>query len=259
MAGASDTLPDVWPPELLRDRDNRVTPVLDAIHNVIYKNQLMPEDERAQILALTYRLCEAWERINDYVMRSSLRRPHLSSPKRPKWPPSPPVKLERLHEIYELAYRITVQMLGTPLLYSQKIGDRKILAEHIRRGGHLSPEMGMYIAAIVDGVASARAPNRHKSAKNAKRNRTIIWFILRARANDVDDDPSIELAVEKFGLGRRSTQKIFAEGKDQEPALVSATQELLSKLGAVARDMESDCRIAKLGPLPPNFLGGDVV
>jgi hypothetical protein len=108
-----------------------------------------------------------------------------------------------------MAYRLTVEMMSTALLYAQRVGDRKELAAHVRGGGSISPEMREYIAGLIEGEIPARANNRHASLSNAKRNRTISWFILRARAVNVGDDPSIDQACDKFGLGKRYVQKIF--------------------------------------------------
>jgi hypothetical protein len=231
-------------PEALRDERMYWWEIFHNIYKALENNRLMPDYERDQLLsassqahtaaglavrneALRSNTC-TWE---DYarsgISTADFERSNALVPR------------ERVWEAYELAYRLVINMRGTPLEYAKLIGDRAELARQIRNDFIFSDEVREYIAAIVEGSIPARQQNRHKSAKSGRRDRTIVWFILRARANGVSDDKSVEQAVNKFALGRRAIQKIFAEGKDREPPLLAMTQELLSKLQALARDMEA--------------------
>jgi hypothetical protein len=60
---------------------------------------------------------------------------------------------------------------------------------------------------------------------------------LRARAVNVGDDPSIDQACDKFGLGKRYVQKIFKDGRNSEPALLERTDRLISALQSLVKDM----------------------
>jgi hypothetical protein len=150
---------------------------------------------------------------------------------------TPPADLRNtLLEIYELAYHLIIKMRGSVLLYAKQVGDRKELAAYVRAGGSISDEMRQYIATLIEGKAPPRAINRHAALGNAKRNRAIVWFILRARAANGGDDLSTEQACDRFGLGKRYVQEIFREGRDSELELIELTERLLNKLQRLPKD-----------------------
>jgi hypothetical protein len=102
----------------------------------------------------------------------------------------------------------------------------------------LSDEMREYIADLIEHPKrKPRARNRHRSAKNDGRNREITWFILRARQNGVDDDPSIERAADEFKLGRRYIQEIFADYQAAEAPFVKRTEGLLKQLEDLSKEL----------------------
>jgi hypothetical protein len=152
----------------------------------------------------------------------------------------PNIRRERALEIYKLAYGLATKMRGTPLLYAQRAGDRRELAEFIRSEQHLSGEMRQYIADLVEKKTPARERNKPPSAEIARRNRTLVWFILRARASGADPDASIDAAVERFDAGgRRNVQEIFRVNKEREPELLAATELAIERMRELGRDLEA--------------------
>ena len=153
-------------------------------------------------------------------------------------PPYPVDVKDRMIAIYTQASSLLRAMRGSPLLYAQYVGDRKQLARDIRRNyENLSAEEAHYIAAVIErGKMPSPPANRHKTLKNEKRNREIAWFILKARQRHVGDDRSIEMAVERFGLGRRYIQQIFAGHKDVEAAHLLSTVALLRQVEALGQE-----------------------
>jgi hypothetical protein len=255
---------DITPPEAL----HKVHFPFDIhlrIFGVIKKNRLMPDEEQGRLLSLISRMHNFFallpfaEDMLNIVTRdraAKLSKPYQAvvleldreflsrvTPQEqeyllnlvPKLAPTAEVRKKFL-EIYELAYRLTLEM-GTALTWAQRAGDRTELAAHVRGGGHISPEMREYLAALIEGKALARAQNRHVSLRNAKRDRTITWFVLRARAAGVGDDLSIEQACERFRLGKRYIQQIFKAGRNSETSLLERTNHLLDKLQALVKDM----------------------
>ena len=247
---------DLKPPATLRIDDIEPKVLFYDLEALIKGNPVMPDNERQQILAVMAQIRKAEERYeraelayvavrvsgsleaarNKHLWLRSLERTELEKLLTLKRPSSK--MQEEYLEVYNLAYRLTIDMRGTPLLYAQRIGDRKQLARHVRHGGRISQEMRQYIADLIEGGSLPRAPNRHKSADNAMRNRAIVWFILRARASGVDPDASTLQAVDKFGIGKRYIQKIFSQEGAGEPELLAATDLLLAKLRAFAAELE---------------------
>jgi hypothetical protein len=158
-----------------------------------------------------------------------------------------PIKFDRVLEIYKLVYGLATKMRGTPLLYAEKAGDRRVLAAFIRSEPFLSYEIRQYIADLVENPARTRQrnkptrqPKRPPSAEVARRNRTLVWFILRARASGTGPDASIDAAVDRFNAGgRRNVQEIFRINKEHEPELLATTELAIKRIRELGRDLEA--------------------
>jgi hypothetical protein len=223
-----DALTNVWFDEMRKALDDapHFTPwgyqlLTHRILWIFQENRTIPVNEQKRLLTLADKICR-----------------HFISHKIKRWEEltTMPFTLEvwsQLVMIYLRGADLVKTMRGAPLIYAQKVGDRRPLAAYIRHpNNELSPELRRYVADLIEKPKKkhSRAKNRHKTADSDRRNRAITWFILQARQNGVADDLSVENAVTEFGLGRRRIQEIFSEYKDREPSLLASTTALITQL-----------------------------
>jgi hypothetical protein len=136
----------------------------------------------------------------------------------------------RAFEAYKMAYHLVVKMAGTPLLRAQREGDYGGLAELLRSKHHSSREARDYAAKLIEGSAPLRRVRKPPSADTARRHRTIVWWILRARRSGTKLDASYGAAAEEFNCSERWVRKIFSEHGKGEPELLDKANQLIEQL-----------------------------
>jgi hypothetical protein len=107
-------------------------------------------------------------------------------------------------------------------------GDWTLMAEYIREGGRLTPEMRPFLADVLDGTR-VRPAKKISKGKTAQRNSELTHFVLEARQRGEKDIP--RKAEEKFRRTWRQLQKNLASVDKME---ISEDQELSSFFDKVA-------------------------
>jgi hypothetical protein len=121
-------------------------------------------------------------------------------------------------------------------------GDWAPMAEYIREGGRVTPQMRPFLADVLDGRI-VRPAKKISKAKTAQRNRQLALFVWKARQRGEGDIP--KKAEEKFGRTWRQLQKNLAALDKNVKAGIPIDQ----VLGALLRG--AAVFLAKNGPTEP--------
>jgi hypothetical protein len=221
---------DIMPPEMLV-RHFRVVDWItyqDVMFNIghVIKNYLVvPHEEHDRMLkALAASSDSHWKILKDETQQ--LVTPLVDKAISARLP-----SLKRVREVYKLAYDIAVKMNATPLLRAQREGDYEGLAALVRGGASLSHEARDYLADLLTRAGPPpREVRKPPSTDIARKHRTIIWWILRARRSGTKPDASYGAAAEEFDCSERWVRKIYSEHKRGEPELLEKANQLIEQL-----------------------------
>lgn len=227
---------DIMPPHILA-RLHRYSScytfnnVIHYLGRVAPKNLSIPYEDHERMLKALEAINTSYEKISTRAMRqatgqSLMRKADVYEEFLSARLPSGEAALEA----YKLAYQLADKMNGTPLLRAQREGDYGGLAELVRRGRHMSPEASDYVANLLTRSGPTRAVRKPPSADTARRHRTIVWWILRARRSGTGTDASYSAAAEKFDCSERWVRKIFSEHRTGESELMDKAEQLIEQL-----------------------------
>jgi hypothetical protein len=90
-------------------------------------------------------------------------------------------------------------------------GDWEALAQHIERGGRITPAMRGFLVAVLRG---RKRPKKHRPRKGATAEgmESIAWFVESAKRNGARATKANEAAAKHFKVTTRTVQRAVKHG-----------------------------------------------
>jgi hypothetical protein len=193
----------------------------------IDSNQLLPPQEKTQLVDALERACEAAGRSygDTYEARCAYTSEICAS------------FGERITKIATCADELFTDMKGDTLSAARDGDWEPLRAELVRQQAQfdrgyalIAKDVFDFLLEVFDG--KRRPKRRPTSVRIAARNRAIIWFVITERERGVGDDQSIENAVKKFNLGKRSIYGIASS------SALDSERQILARVRALQQDVD---------------------